>query len=72
MWNWVDWIETLQNPDKAYKTFSQTFVTLYNNYFPEKKIEIKNKDLQSPWLTSWIKRSSKRKNVCMENSLKRI
>ena len=47
--------ETLQNQNETCKTFLQKFVTLYGNYFPEKKIKIKNKQLQSPWITSGIK-----------------
>lgn len=33
---------------------------------------MKNKNLQSPWLTSGIKKSSKRNNVYMENSPKNL
>lgn len=40
--------------------------------FQIKKIKMKNKNLQSPWLTSGIKKSSKRNNVYMENSLKNL
>ena len=48
------------------------FVTLNYKYFLEKKIKLKNKDLQSPWITSWIKRSSKRKQRLSEKFLKSL
>ena len=57
---WVG-IISFQYPDDAYKTFLKRFSTLYDTYFPEKKIKLKNKDLQSPWITKGIRRSSKRK-----------
>ena len=52
----------------------QKFLTLYYmiTTFQIKKIKMKNKNLQSPWLTSGIKKSSKRNNVYMENSPKNL
>ena len=47
-------------------------VTLNYKYFLEKKIKLKNKDLQSPWITSGIKRSSKRKQRLSEKFLKSL
>ena len=57
------WDETMsfQNPDDAYKAFLKRFSTLNDIYFPEKKINLKSKDLQSPWITKGIRRSSKHK-----------
>ena len=59
-------IMSFQNPDYAYKVFLKRFSTLYDTYFPEKKIKLKNKDLQSPWITKGIRRSSKRKQRLYE------
>ena len=63
-----DEIMSFQNPDDAYKTFLKQFSTLYDTYFPEKKH--KNKDLQSPWITKGVRRSSKRKQRLYEKFLK--
>ena len=54
-----DKMEMSQNPDQAYKTFLTKFSDLYNIYFPTKIIKVKNKDLNSPWITKGIKKSSK-------------
>ena len=43
-----DEIMSFQNPEDAYKAFLKRFSTLYDTYFPEKKIKLKNKDFQSP------------------------
>ena len=34
---------------------------MYDNFFPIKKMKLKLKDLESPWITQRVKRSSKRK-----------
>ena len=34
---------------------------LYDEYFPIKIIKLKTKDIQSPWITTGIKKSSKHK-----------
>ena len=39
-------------------------------FFPRKKIKLKVKDIQSPWITSKIKKSSKRKQRLYDKSLK--
>ena len=46
------------------------FSTLYDTYFPEKNIKPKTKDLQSPWITKGVRRSSKRKQRLYEKFLK--
>ena len=61
---------SFQNPDGAYKAFLKQFSALYDTYFPKKKIKLKNKDLQSPWITKGIRRSSKRKQRLYKNFLK--
>ena len=65
-----DELEMSQNPDQAYKTFLTKFSGLYNIYFPTKMIKLKNKDLNSPWITKGIKKSSKRKQHLYEKFLK--
>ena len=65
-----DEIEMSQNPDQEYKTFLTKFSDLYNIYFPTKIIKVKNKDLNSPWITKGIKKSSKRKQRLYEKFLK--
>ena len=63
--NW-DVIEVSQNPDEAYKSFLNKFSDLSNTYFPKKQIKLKSKDLQSPWITNGIRKSSKRKKRLYE------
>ena len=65
-----DEMEMFQNPDQAYKTFLTKFSDLYNIYFPTKIIKVKNKDLNSPWITKGIKKSSKWEQRLYEKFLK--
>ena len=65
-----DEIMSFQNSDDAYKAFLKQFSTLYDTYLPEKKIKLKNKDLQSPWITKRIRTSSNRKKRLYEKFLK--
>ena len=60
----------LQNPRDAYTYFLEQFLTLYDKFFPLKKIKKKAKDLQSPWITNCIKKSSKRKQSLYNRFLK--
>ena len=68
----IDWqeIETLQNPCNAYTSFLEQFLTLYDTFFPLRKIKIKAKDLQSPWITSGIKKFSNSKQRLYNKLLK--
>ena len=61
-----DEIMSFQNLDDDYQTFLKRFSTLYDTYFAEKKIKLKNKNLQSPWITKGIRRSSERKQRLYE------
>ena len=45
-------------------------LTLYDTFSPLKKIKIKNKDLQSPWINDAIKKSPKRKQRLYNKILK--
>ena len=63
-------MEMSQNPDQLYNTFLTKFSDLYNIYFPTKIIKVKNKDLNSPWITKEIKKSSKQKQRLYEKFLK--
>ena len=65
-----DEMEMSENPDQAYKTFLTKFSDLCNIYFPTKLIKVKNKDLNSPWITKGIIKSSKRKQRLYEKFLK--
>ena len=68
--NWKD-IETISNPNDAYQVFLERFISLYDKHFPKKKIELKTKDLESPWITKGIKKSSKKKQRLYEKFLKK-
>ena len=60
--NHVDW-NYIVNSDtnESYNKFFMKFSELYDVAFPETKIEIKTKNLLSPWLTKGLRKSSKRK-----------
>ena len=41
---------------------------IYDQAFPERKIEIKQKNLSSSWISKSLRKSSKRKQQLYENS----
>ena len=59
----TSWDDVINNKDlsDAYNYFLHKLIVLYNKYFPKQSIRVYKKDLQSPWITRWIKKSSKRK-----------
>ena len=67
--NWKE-IKMNQNPNKAFNIFIQKALPLYDHYFLEKKIKVTKKDLKSSWITTEIKKSSKRKQRLFETFLK--
>ena len=67
--NWKD-IEAFTDPNEAYKAFLERFLLLYDKNFPIRKIKIKAKDLESPWITNGIKKSSKKKQRLYQKFLK--
>ena len=70
--NHVDW-NYIVNSDtsESYYKFLMKFSELYYVAFPETKIEIKTKNLLSPWLTKGLRKSSKRKQKLYEKFLKK-
>ena len=69
----VDWNDVLRSTDAdtAYNVFLKTFLSHYEIFFPKKKIQIKSKNLASPWITKGIVKSSKKKQKLYEKFLKR-
>ena len=68
----TDWaeIETSRNPNVCYKIFLKKIMSFYDEYFPIKIIKLKTKDIQSPWITTGIKKSSRNKKHLYEKFLK--
>ena len=59
--NWKD-IKAFTDPN-AYEAFLERFL-LFDRYFPIRKIKIKAKDLESPWITNEIKKKvTKRETI---------
>ena len=67
--SWDDVISN-KNPNDAYNYFLQNLIVLYDKYFPKQNIRIYKKDLQSPWITRGIKKSSKRQEKLYVKVLK--
>ena len=65
-WNEV---KSSENPSESYEIFLTKFVSIYDAFFPKKKIKVKSKDIQNPWITAGIKKSSKRKQRLYEKFL---
>ena len=67
-WNDVSG-KTITN--ESYDQYIKKFSLIYDDCFPIKVIEIKTKNLLSPWITKGIKKSSKRKQKLYEKFLKK-
>ena len=67
--NWDD-IQKIEDPNKEYKYFLNTFTDIYDNSFPKLEVKVKFKSDQSPWITKGIAKSSKKKQRLYEKLLK--
>ena len=61
----VDWdsVTKVQDANAAYNRFLKFFSGLCDIAFPEQKVKIKNKTLNSPWMSKGLQSSSKRKYI---------
>ena len=68
----VDWTSVFQNtdPNTAYDDLKKKILLHYETCFPKKKVQIKLKNILSPWITRGIIKSSKRKQKLYEKFLK--
>ena len=57
-------------PNNVYNEFLRIFLDLYNEAFPKKKIKIKRKIVNSPWMTKRLVKSSKKKQGLYERFLR--
>ena len=69
----TDWNDVLGKTitNESNDEFVKKFSLIYDDCFPIKVIEIKTKNLLSPWITKGIKESSKRKQKLYEEFLKK-
>ena len=63
-------VKSCEHLCESYKIFLTKFHSISDDLFPKKKIKVKSKDIQSPWITAGIKKSSKLKQRLYENFLK--
>ena len=70
--NEIDWneVKSCEHSSESYEILIAKFISIYDDFFPKKKIKVKSKDIQSPWITAGIKKSSKRKQRLYEKFLK--
>ena len=72
VFNSTDWgllTQTLSTND-SYNIFLEKFIKIYDKAFPERKIEMKPKNLSSPWISKDLRKLSKRKQRLYEKCLK--
>ena len=64
----MDWNDVLGKTitNESYNQFIKKYNLIYDDCFPIKVIEIKTKNLLSPWITKGIKESSKKKQKLYE------
>ena len=72
VFNRIDWELVTQTsmPNDSYNIFLEKFVQIYDQAFPERKIEIKAKNLVSLWITRGLRKSSRKKQRLYEKFLK--
>ena len=72
LFNSIDWDLVTQTslPNHSYNIFLEKFVQIYDQAFPERKFEIKAKNLVSPWITRGLRKSSRKKQRLYEKFLK--
>ena len=68
----VDWNEVTQelNPNSAYNVFIDKICKAYNKCCPLKKIKVKNKVENKPWLTQGLINATKKKRLLYEQSIR--
>ena len=62
-------IQTLP-PNNSYNSFLKKFAQIFDQGFPEGKIEIKPKNLVSPWITRDFRKPLRKKQSLYEKFLK--
>ena len=69
--NEVHWneVKSCKHPSEFYETCLTKFLSIFDDFFPKKKIKVKSKDIQSSWITAG-KNSSKCKQRLYEKFLK--
>ena len=72
LFNSIDWNLVTQTslPNDSYNIFLEIFVQIYDQAFPERKTEIKPKNLVSPWITRGLRKSSRKKQRLYDKFLK--
>ena len=72
LFNSIDWdfVTQISLPNDSYNIFLEKFVQIYAQAFPERKIEIKPKNLVSPWITLGLRKSSRKIQRLYEKFLK--
>ena len=72
IFNNTDWDLLIQtsSTNYSYNIFFERFIKIYDQAFPERKIEIKQKNQSSPWISKGFRESWKRKQCLYAKSLK--
>ena len=72
IFNSTDWdlLTQILSTNDSYHIFLERFINVYDQAFPETKIELKRKNLSSPWISKGLRKSSKRKQRLYEKFLK--
>ena len=54
----IDWnqVKSFKNPSESYEIYLPIFLSIYNAFFTKKKIKVRSKYIQSPWIKAEIKK----------------
>ena len=67
--NWITLFEE-HDTNAKYEIFANVYTDLYNIHFPIETVKLKVKDIECPWMTQGMKKSSKMKQSFTSNTLK--
>ena len=72
LFNSIDWdlVTQISLPSHSDSIFLERFVQIFDQTFPERKLEINAKNLVSPWITRGLRKSSRKKQRLYKKFLK--
>ena len=64
--NSTEWLTQTLSTNDSYNIFLEKFIKIYDQAFPERKLEMKQKNLSNLWISKSLKNRQKGNSVCMK------
>ena len=59
----------LNDPSRTYEIFAEKYISIYDRYFPLKKMKAERFKFRKPWFTKGLTKSVKKKNMLYKRFL---